>query len=548
MACLALSATLLTLLVLGRLHRAVPALVLASSLAAIALLPAWPVDQLGVGLFRARKATPLTSLGPDGFFERQRRPEMIFHDDDPINTVGVGRPKRRPEDLSLFVNGKPEGALVSDYPTMALSALIPALMAEQHERCFVIGLGTGVTAGELAALDATQEVLVAEISRGVIAANPLFDAGNLGVSTSPKIEIIRGDAYRTLLRSSGRYDVIVSEPSNPWVAGVEMLYSRELTPGGVYAQWFHVYESDAEIVQLVLRTYASVFPHVSVWFTDGLDLLLLGFDRPERALDVRALEARFYQPDFAAAFARLEMGFFPQLLAHELIPLGTLHVERLAGPVQTLRQPLLSDWAARAFFGGAEAWLAPYLSDRHRELSVRNSLLRRYAGGGEALAEEVLEVAARETCRFDRGADCATLFARWAFDHPGSQRRRDVLADLRLRGGNRIPDIAPSRLRELHAFYSGRIQPESGGLTSEQALLLTTRFLNYYHHAVPFDRRVLESVWGRCEGADCASGRLEIEKYLWGIGGDASRVEPPAAGQHAPPGASSSRILARVSS
>jgi hypothetical protein len=206
MACLALSATLLTLLVLGRLHRAVPALVLASSLAAIALLPAWPVDQLGVGLFRARKATPLTSLGPDGFFERQRRPEMIFHDDDPINTVGVGRPKRRPEDLSLFVNGKPEGALVSDYPTMALSALIPALMAEQHERCFVIGLGTGVTAGELAALDATQEVLVAEISRGVIAANPLFDAGNLGVSTSPKIEIIRGDAYRTLLRSSGRYD------------------------------------------------------------------------------------------------------------------------------------------------------------------------------------------------------------------------------------------------------------------------------------------------------------------------------------------------------
>jgi hypothetical protein len=160
MACLALSATLLTLLVLGRLHRAVPALVLASSLAAIALLPAWPVDQLGVGLFLAHKATPLTSLGPDGFFERQRRPEMIFHDDDPINTVGVGRPKRRPEDLSLFVNGKPEGALVSDYPTMALSALIPALMAEQHERCFVIGLGTGVTAGELAALDATQEVLV----------------------------------------------------------------------------------------------------------------------------------------------------------------------------------------------------------------------------------------------------------------------------------------------------------------------------------------------------------------------------------------------------
>jgi spermidine synthase len=187
-----------------------------------------PIDHLSIGLFRTRKATPLTFVGPDEFFERRSRPEVIFHDDDPISTVTVGRPQGKPENLGLYVNGKPDGALVGDYPTMSLTALIPALLAEQHNRAFVIGLGTGVTAGELAALDATQQVVVAEISRGVIAANPLFDAGNLGTSKHPRIELIRGDAYRTLLRSSGRYDVIVSEPSNPWVAGVEMLYSREV--------------------------------------------------------------------------------------------------------------------------------------------------------------------------------------------------------------------------------------------------------------------------------------------------------------------------------
>ena len=74
---------------------------------------------------------------------------------------------------------------------------------------------------------------------------------------------MRGDAYRTLLRSEGKFDLIVSEPSNPWVTGVEMLYSREfleaardrLTPGGVHAQWFHSYETDTEMLALMLRTY-----------------------------------------------------------------------------------------------------------------------------------------------------------------------------------------------------------------------------------------------------------------------------------------------------
>ena len=137
---------------------------------------------------------------------------------------------------------------------------------------------------------------MAEISHGVIEAAPLFDHGNLAASKNPKVSIRRGDAYRALLQSREVYDVIISEPSNPWVVGVEMLYSREfleaarerLAPGGVYAQWFHSYESDDEVVALVLRTYASVFPNISVWYTYGADMLLLGFNRVDRALDVEA--------------------------------------------------------------------------------------------------------------------------------------------------------------------------------------------------------------------------------------------------------------------
>jgi SAM-dependent methyltransferase len=412
-------------------------------------------------------------------------------------------------------------------------ALIPALIAESHERGFVIGLGTGVTAGELAALEATRKVTVAEISRAVITANPLFAAGNLGASTHPKIELIRGDAFRTLLRSTERYDVIVSEPSNPWVAGIEMLYTREfleavrsrLAPGGVYGQWFHVYEADEEVVNLILRTYASVFSHVSLWYMTGPDLLVLGMDRPGRALDVRALESRFRQPDFAAGFGRVEIDRFPQLLAHELIPLGTLHAEHLEGPIHSLRRPILSDLAARAFFrGGPAALVDPYMSENHQKVSVENSLLRRYVGSDERLPEEIFDVAARETCRFNRGRDCASLIARWSVDYPDSDLWRATLSALRKTTRPRNMHLTAQPLARLRAFYSGRVIPrEDPRPPHVEAMRVTSLFLNFYSHVLPFDRRVLEEVWGRCGGADCEAQRVRVEKLIWGLDGSASR-------------------------
>jgi len=533
MACLAVAASILSVLALDRVSRVVPALVLLLTLAAITLLPAWPVDRFTPGTFRMRKQIPATFLGADEFFERRSNRDVVFYDDDPTSTVAVGVPLRKPDDISLYVNGKPDGALVGDYPTMALTALVPALITESHERCFVIGLGTGVTAGELAALDATRKVTVAEISRAVIAANPLFAAGNLGASTNPKIEIIRGDAYRTLLRSTEQFDVIISEPSNPWVVGVEMLYSREfleaarsrLAPGGVYAQWFHIYESDREVVNLILRSYVEVFPHVSVWYTSGPDLLLLGMDRVDRALDVRALESRFRQPDFAAAFARVKIDSFPQLVAHELIPLGTLHAEDLEGPIHTLRRPLLSDLAARAFFRSTSpVRVGPFRSERQEKVSVSGSLLRRYAEGAEVLPEEIFDIAAREACRFQRAQDCATFVARWSADYPDSPLWRATLAALRKRARPENPGLVRPRFEELRALYSGRAVPSDGAaLRLAEVQAMTILVYHYYNHAIPFDRGVLDEAWDRCGGETCEAGRARIEELLWEFDDGASR-------------------------
>jgi spermidine synthase len=275
---LVVGAAILTVLVF-RIPRLFTAfLVVLPALVGMWGMPAWDSERLNAGLFRRREPGPLTFRGADAFFEESRS-QVLFYMDDPTSTVSVREspPKGDAERPSrgIFTNGKPDGNLIGDYPTMALTALIPALLADSPERAFVIGYGTGVTTGELAALELARVVHVAEISQGVIEAAPLFEEGNLNASKNPKVTIQRGDAYRTLLRSEGQYDLILSEPSNPWVTGVEMLYSvefldaarRRLAPGGVYAQWFHLYELDVETVELVLRTYVSVFPHVSVWYT-----------------------------------------------------------------------------------------------------------------------------------------------------------------------------------------------------------------------------------------------------------------------------------------
>jgi hypothetical protein len=464
----------------------------------------------------------MTFKGADSLFDRKKL-KIVFHRDGPTSTVTVkDRPSRDGRiSRGIITNGKPDGNLIGDYATMALTALIPALLADDIERSFVIGYGTGVTAGELAALERTREVRVAEISQGVIAAAPLFDAGNLQASKNPKVTIIRGDAYRTLLRSEGQYDLILSEPSNPWVTGVEMLYSVEfleaarkrLAPGGVYGQWFHLYELDRETVELVLRTYASVFPHVSVWYTMAADLLLIGLDRPEHALDVGAIEARFRRPDFADGFARVEIESFPALLAHELLPVGVLHSTRLAGELHTLRHPILSHRAAHAFFKGRVAALPKFPTPAGIKAGAQNSLLRRYAGvRGRSLPEPVLEQAVRETCTRTQRDECVTLFARWKLDYPDSDRLRTALEKWQ----RAVPVIlADDKIAELiPLFGGGKIDDLPGDTPLLKAQQASAHFLRHYHHAAPFDRRVLRAVWNRCTGESCREPRSRVEAKL----------------------------------
>jgi spermidine synthase len=520
-----LAALILTVRIYGVTRPALGVAVL--SLLALVLLPAWEPLRLASGSFRVRQASGASYHGAGEFFALHGIDQIPFYDDDPTTSVAV---KERPDPRgkvtrSIITNGKSDGSLGADYPTMALAALLPCLIADECRHTFVVGYGTGVTAGELAELDSVETVAVAEISRGVIEAAGFFEHGNRQASGSPKVRIVRSDAYRALLRSTGPFDVIASEPSNPWVTGVEMLYSREfleaararLAPGGVYAQWFHTYETDTETIELVLRTYASVFEHVTVWYTVGPDLILLGRRAADRIDDLDRIERRMQRKDFAAGLRRSGIQTLPGLLAHELLPLGVVNAAEFEGDVHTLLHPVLSHSAARAFFRGQQALLPLTARPRAARVGADQSLLRGHAERrGRALSAEERDAVAGQLCP-QRALECASFLARWRFDSPGASELEAWLARLR-RAPEFAESLSPERLDLLVAFHGdGSAVPAHGAEGAAQA---TRLFAEHYHHAVPFRREALRALWNKCRdtGSRCALGQAEAKELLGRLG------------------------------
>ena len=512
--------------------RLAPALILLSTLGAIALLPAWDADRLSAGLFRSRKRLPETFRAPQALYRSQLTGELRFYDDDPVASIAVKayRGGKKKGSLAIVSNGKSDSAIPGDYVTTSLLALVPALMAREPARAFVVGYGTGVTVGELCALKETREVVVAEISPAVIAASPLFDRGNQQASKQPKLRVVRSDAYRALLRDEGKFDLIVSEPSNPWVTGIEMLYSREfleaardhLTPGGVHAQWFHTYETDSDTVALVLRTYKSVFEHAAVWFTVGSDLLLIGMRDPATATDLDRLARRFERPDFQAGFARARIPSFPALLGHEILPVGVLAATPLPGEIHTLLHPRLSNLAARAFFVGDFGILPPTLEPAAAEVGRRNSLLTRYTiEHGGALSEPERLRVVEETCRHG-ASECAPRLARWIVDVPNSPLRENLRSRI-TRNQTLARSVRLETVDQLVPLFDGAPGAPPVKVTPADALRASELFAQLYDHNVPFSRKVLAKLWRLCEAdpkqqAACFTARLTAERVLGDLG------------------------------
>jgi spermidine synthase len=214
----------------------------------------------------------------------------------------------RDDDLGLIVNGKSDGSARRDAGTQVMAGMIAALLHPHPRTAMIVGLGTGTTAGWLAAVPSMTRVDVVELEPAVIRMAREYARVNHDALDSPKLHVAAGDARETLLVSRARYDVIFSEPSNPYRAGVASLYTREfyeaaaarLERGGVFAQWVQTYSIDADTARTIYATLTSVFPHVQTWTTNPGDVVLLASREP-LTLDADAMRRRLAQEPFRGA-------------------------------------------------------------------------------------------------------------------------------------------------------------------------------------------------------------------------------------------------------
>lgn len=273
--------------------------------------------------------------------ETMKQAAIVYYREGLHATVGVTRGAGT---LAVTVDGKTDATNAGDMDTQVLLGLLPALVHGSPREALVIGLASGVTSGALLAVPSVTRVETAEIEPAMIPAARIFSAWNGGVLDDPRVDLRITDGRNLLAMGRRSYDVIVSEPSNPWMAGVAALFTREafqaararLAPGGVMCQWLHTYRLSAGSVKLILRTFLDVFPRATLWYvgTSATDVLLVARvpapgEAEDVALDPAKIEAILASPKVKDVTSRVMTRSLDTLFGDYL--LGPNELKDIAG-------------------------------------------------------------------------------------------------------------------------------------------------------------------------------------------------------------------------
>jgi len=228
---------------------------------------------------------------------------------------------------ALQTNGLTESHLnfvdpTAGSPTESLLGLVPYLLHAEPVRAFVVGFGGGNTTFALTRTRDLDTIHVVELEPAIVEAVRAATHDFVPALIDPRVDLELNDARNALLVEPERYDLIVSQPSHPWLAGSGTLFTREffgmvrsrLAPGGVFGQWVNLFNMDAVTLGAILKSFYEVFPHgFTLRPAGGRDLLVFGSEWP-LILDPARVEKRLEHRELADHLARLNVKNVADLL------------------------------------------------------------------------------------------------------------------------------------------------------------------------------------------------------------------------------------------
>jgi predicted membrane-bound spermidine synthase len=327
----------------------------AAALAAAMLFVRLDVHKMASGVYRSASL-----LSPSDT-------EVLFHEDGKTATVSV---TRRGSTIAIRTNGKvdagvnmdPNAEGRGDEATMILSAVLPLSLNPKARTAANIGLGCGLTTHTLLLYPGLESLDTIEIERKMVEGARFFGSRVDRAFRDPRSRIHIDDAKSFFSASGRKYDLIVSEPSNPWVSGTAGLFSvefyrqvrRHLADDGVFAQWMQMYEIDADLVISVVKALSESFPDFVAYATNAGDILFVSRNHgtlppPDPAL--------FRVPEIRAALASIAIRSVQDLEFRKIGDRKVFRrlVETKAVPANSDYRPYLDQNAARARFRKAKA-------------------------------------------------------------------------------------------------------------------------------------------------------------------------------------------------
>jgi len=335
-----------------------------AALATLVLLSRFDPALLTSGVYRSG----VVSLGAPA--------DILYYEDGRTATVSMRRAPGTGA-LTLATNGKPDASLgpewmtpagdvtpgpfAEDAPSQLLVPLVALAHVPDAASAAVIGHGSGMTASTLLASPAIRRVVTIEIEPDIIRASRLFLPANQRTFDDPRSTFVIDDARAYFATQRTNFDLIISEPSNPWVSGVSGLFTTEfyarvaqhLSADGIFAQWLHLYEIDDALVLGVVAAIAQHFPAYAIYAVSDKDILIVASKRGVLPLPEWAV---FRQPLIAAELHRvwpITPRTLDQLWIADNVALAPLL--RLASVPNSDYYPTLDLNAERTRFLGSEA-------------------------------------------------------------------------------------------------------------------------------------------------------------------------------------------------